>query len=84
MKETCTSKCRLQCFNNVSENERCDLFKNYWGLSNLELKRSYIRSCMMEVQARYKYTNAQKPRLPNNAFYFTVNGNRIRVCKLFF
>lgn len=38
----------------------------------------------MEIKPKYKYTNAAKPRLPNNAFYFTVNNNKIRVCKTFF
>lgn len=84
MKETCTSKCRLKCFDNIKEDERYNLFKAYWGLSNLELQRAFIRSCMMEVQPRYRYSNAQNPRLPNNAFYFTLDGKKIRVCKLFF
>ena len=38
----------------------------------------------MEIMSKYKYTNAAKPRSPNNAFYFTVNNNKIRVCKTFF
>lgn len=39
---------------------------------------------MMEINPKYKYSNADKPRLPNNAFYFTVNNTRIRVCKTFY
>lgn len=38
----------------------------------------------MEVKPKYKYTNAANPRKPNTAFYFTVDSQRIRVCKTFF
>nr|XP_053611997.1 uncharacterized protein LOC128676083 [Plodia interpunctella] len=77
-------KCRLKCPENINDTDRTTLFQSYWSIGNIELQRSYIRSCMMEIKPRYKYTNADKPRLPNNAFYFTVNNIKIRVCKTFF
>lgn len=82
MKNACN--CRLKCADNIDEFNRTQLFKSYWSLGEVELQRSYIRCCMMEVKPRYKYSNAARPRLPNNAFYFTVNNNKIRVCKTFF
>ncbi|KAL0821161.1 hypothetical protein ABMA28_005780 [Loxostege sticticalis] len=84
MKNPCTSKCRLKCAEKIAESDRVVLFNSYYKLGSLELQRAYIRSCLMEVMPKYKYTNAQKPRLPNNAFYFTVNEQRIRVCKQFY
>lgn len=39
---------------------------------------------MLNVQPRYKYTNAENPRRPNKAFYFTVNDEKVRVSKSFF
>lgn len=82
IKEACN--CRLKCSDNIDETERTQLFESYWSLGEVELQRSYIRCCMMEVKPKYKYSNAARPRLPNNAFYFTVNNNKIRVCKTFF
>ncbi|XP_063635225.1 uncharacterized protein LOC134805981 [Cydia splendana] len=77
-------ECKLKCSENINDTHRQTLFDRYWSIGNVDLQRSYIRSCMMEIKPKYKYTNAEKPRLPNNAFYFTVNNNRIRVCKTFY
>lgn len=77
-------KCKLKCSENINDADRHTLFQKYWSMANIDLQRAYIRSCMMEIKPRYKYTNAEKPRLPNNAFYFTVNSIKIRVCKTFF
>lgn len=82
MKEVCN--CRLKCFDKIMDTERITLFNHFWNLTDLEMQRAYIRCSMREVKPKYKYTNAEKPRLPNNAFYFTVNGNHIRVCKKYF
>jgi hypothetical protein len=83
IKDVCNN-CRLKCSERISETERIDLFNNYWSLGNLELQRAYISSCMIDIKPKYRYTNAEKPRLPNSALYFTVNGNKIRVCKKYF
>ncbi|CAK1601215.1 unnamed protein product [Parnassius mnemosyne] len=82
IKDAC--KCRLKCPENVVDADRKTLFDKYWSLGNIELQRSFIRNCMMEIKPKYKYSNSAKPRLPNNAFYFTINNTRIRVCKTFF
>lgn len=84
IKGPCTSKCRLKCIDNIKEIDRNVLFQKYWALGNIELQRSYIRNCMVEVKPKYKYTNAARPRKPNNSFYFTVNDIKIRVCKTYF
>ncbi|KAI8437969.1 hypothetical protein MSG28_010631, partial [Choristoneura fumiferana] len=76
--------CHLKCSENINEAGRIQLFQSYWALSDIELQRSYIKTCMMEIKPKYKYTNASRPRLPNNAFYFTVDSEKIRVCKTFF
>lgn len=84
LKKPCTKKCRLKCTDNINEVDRNTIFNSYWGMSNIELQRSFIRNSMLEVKPKYKYTNAERPRNPNCAFYFTVNGIKIRVCKVFF
>lgn len=74
----------VECSEKMDDLDRNTFFEMYWSLSNIQLQRNYIRSCMIEVKPKYKYTNAEKPRLPNNAFYFTKNNSKIRVCKTFF
>lgn len=39
---------------------------------------------MVDITPKYKYTNSEKPRRPNKAYYITVNTKKIRVCKTFF
>lgn len=82
MKPVCS--CRLKCFDNITENSRLSIFENFWRLGNIDLQRSFIRACMVEVKPKYKYTNSAKPRQPNNYFFFTIDGSKIRVCKTYF
>ncbi|VVC93603.1 unnamed protein product [Leptidea sinapis] len=85
MKDPCRAeKCRLKCATKINEEARAAIFQSYWDFGNLELQRAYISSCMIEVQPRYKYTNATNPRQPNVALYFTINGKKERVCKTYF
>lgn len=82
IKDVCNN-CRLKCPERVNEANRNTLFESYWSLGEIELQRSYIRSCMIEVRPKYTYSNAATPRLPNHAFYFTLDNNKLRVCKTF-
>lgn len=36
------------------------------------------------IKPKYRYSSTQDFRSMNSAFYFTINDNRIRVCKTFF
>lgn len=82
MKSPCS--CRMHCWDKINEEQRLTLFNSYWKLGNIQLQRAFIRSCMTDVSPKYRYTNAANPRLLNQAFYFTVDGVKIRVCKSFF
>ncbi|KAG6454562.1 hypothetical protein O3G_MSEX008752 [Manduca sexta] len=84
IKDTCTEKCRLKCAKNINDDERYNLFTNFWNLGNIVKQRAYIQSSMATVTPKYMYTNAENPRRPNKAFYFTINAKKIRVCKTFF
>lgn len=82
MKEPCT--CLMKCSEKIDETCRKEIFNSFWQLGSIELQRMFIKSCMMEIQPKYKYTNAEKPRAPNNAFFFSIGGSKIRVCKKYF
>lgn len=80
----CGDKCRLKCAEKIEEEQRTKIFREYWGLQDIEKKREFISSNMKSVNPRYKYSNRQEPRKPNNAFYFIIEGKNIRVCKFYF
>lgn len=80
----CAEKCRLKCFAKISNETRAQIFNEYYSLGNIEKQREYIASNMSSVNPKYKYSNAEHPRKPNNAFFFIMSGTKIRVCKLFF
>lgn len=80
----CGEKCRLKCSANVSEEERKNIFSEYYNLGNITMQRQYIINSTTLITPKYKYTNAANPRQNNNAFYFSVQNNKIRVCKTFF
>ncbi|XP_053603832.1 uncharacterized protein LOC128671409 [Plodia interpunctella] len=84
LKEPCTEKCRLKCTEKISIDSRYNIFRNFWDLGDLLRQRAYIRSCMKEIEPKYKYSNAAQPRRNNKSFYFIVDNINIRVCKTFF
>ncbi|XP_049886799.1 uncharacterized protein LOC126381347 [Pectinophora gossypiella] len=84
VKPACPQKCRLKCAEKINEQQRTEIHQRFWTQGNINIQRSYIRSCMVPVTAKYRYTNAEKPRGCNSAFYFTVDNNKLRVCKTFF
>ncbi|XP_072389593.1 uncharacterized protein [Diabrotica undecimpunctata] len=84
LKEPCTEKCRLKCTTNINIECRYDLFKKFWDLGDLSKQRAYISASMIDIQPKYKYSNAQRPRHNNKAFHFIVNNTTIRVCKTFY
>lgn len=84
LKEPCNDKCRLKCVEKINLDEKYNLFRNFWDLGDLMKQRAYIHSCMIDIEPKYKYTNAAQPRSNNKAYYFVVKDVNIRVCKTFF
>ncbi|XP_066958695.1 uncharacterized protein [Macrobrachium rosenbergii] len=87
MKPPCTEKCRLKCFSTFSNEERETIFSDYWQLGSLEKQRLFILNCMEQIEPSYRYIRVggkRPPRNLNNAFFFNVDGEKKRVCKLFF
>jgi hypothetical protein len=80
----CGNKCRLKCKDKVDEMKRQQVFDAYWALSDLERQREFIVRHSQQIKPKYRYSNTQNFRALNNAFYFEINGSKIRVCKPFF
>lgn len=77
LRKACTSICVHQCTKIINENQRHQILKYFNGLGELNLQRLFIQKCV-----------EQGKEGPDNTVYhryfFTINGRRIRVCKLFF
>lgn len=84
LKPPCGERCRVQCGQKITELDRELLFKEYWGLRDINRQREFINKHMLSIKPKYRYTTTKKGRKLNNAFYFTIAEQRIRVCKAFF
>ncbi|XP_060810035.1 uncharacterized protein LOC132904130 [Amyelois transitella] len=84
VKPPCNEKCRLKCFSKFTEQERKTYFDKYWDLRDINIQRAYIKSCMVEIKPKYKYSKNENPRKSNYAFYLNRSNTKERVCKTFF
>lgn len=87
LKPPCSEKCRLNCSSKINQEHRMEIFTSYWNLGDLTMQRQYLANSITPIEPSYRYIRvggSRQPRAMNNAFYFHVNGEKIRVCKLFF
>lgn len=82
MKPPCEiNKCKMQCSVKIQSQDRMRIFSKYWELGDINLQRNFINNCTKEIMPAVRFTGKQKPRKHNNAYYFIVNNEEIRVCK---
>lgn len=84
LRPPCGAKCRLNCKSKFDEPSRQQLFNAYWKLADLQRQREFIVRHSEEIKPKYRYSSTQNLRALNTAFYFEINGSRLRVCKTFF
>ncbi|CAG4907276.1 unnamed protein product [Colias eurytheme] len=84
MKPPCGEKCKQKCTNKITETQRKEIFDTYWSLGDLQRQREFILRHTSIIKPRYSYKVHNSNRGNNNAFYLSVDGERIRVCKQFF
>ncbi|CAF4891560.1 unnamed protein product [Pieris macdunnoughi] len=84
IKPPCGQNCTLKCADRINDARSLDIFNTFWALGDRQLQMMYILSNCTKITPKYKYTNAENPRNPNHAFYFSVDDEKIRVCKTLF
>lgn len=91
LKKPCDeSTCRLKCTTKIDETKRKQIFDNYWSLGDINRQRDFIKNSMQEIKSKHRSNRCQncmceKPlRALNNAFYFNIGDQKIRICKKFF
>lgn len=84
LKPPCGDKCKMECSTKIHEDCRKKIFANYWGLGDITLQRNFINSSTKAIVPAFRFSGKEKPRGYNNAYYFDVDNEKIRVCKKFF
>jgi len=87
MKSPCKDFCKLKCSSKFNDENRKELFSGFWELGDIEKQRQFISNSMQTIQPKYRYIRqggTRSPRNNNNAFYFILKEQKVRVCKLFF
>jgi hypothetical protein len=81
----CTEKCLFSCSKRISIKDRQNIFEGYWALGCLTRQRDYVASCITTLVSEYRRlkNNPKFSRKPNSCFYLTINGDKVRVCKVF-
>ena len=95
MRATCTEPCRLKCYQNCPEDQRLNLFREYYALANVESQWQYLANHMdtSVPKSRTKYRIRKKKgkasieplvirnRTNNVRYFLNINKERVRVCK---
>ncbi|CAG5040048.1 unnamed protein product [Parnassius apollo] len=84
LKPPCGDKCKMECSTKIDEDCRKKIFAKYWGLGDITLQRNFINSSTKAIVPAFRFSGKEKPRGYNNAYYFVVDNEKIRVCKKFF
>lgn len=85
-KKDCIAKCLYKCGKKISEEQRKEIFENYYKL-NAKEKRMFIVNTteMIKPERRRKGKNSENSRKGNSyKYFFIIDGTRIQVCKLFY
>lgn len=79
-------KCRVKCFEKISEDVRKNIFQHFWGESfGWQQRRKYILDRVKKTpKARTRVRSGGKERKHTYIYHLQVNGELIRVCKVMF
>ena len=85
MKKTCGVKCRYQCTNKFSNNDREKIFHSFWQLSDVNKQRQFILNYTVKKPKKNKNGLSDRRKSSVNWFLSSLNeqGKNV-VCKTFF
>lgn len=78
IKNTCNG-CKYKCHMKISNEERLQIFTNFWNLGDHNVQTQYILSLIetLPCEQRRKYKNKRKE---SNAYYLKEKNKKARVC----
>lgn len=80
--------CIYKCPVNISNEQRNQLFNSFYNLGSIRKQWEYIARCTQRITPKYRRVveNSKRKRCVRNlnvAYYFQLDDDRIRVCRLF-
>ena len=83
IKEGC--HCRLHCTSRITEEKRMTLFSEFWKFGCLLRQREYLCRHVLNVEKKTsKVFGCESRRKRSLAWFFQIDGRKVKVCKLFF
>ena len=90
LKSVDCNKCKFKCTQNITEEQRADIFQLFWSLESYERKKDFVVSRIQEKKTR-KYIDEstedlkkKRKRDVHRTYSFDIDGSKIYVCKKFF
>ncbi|KAF9406400.1 hypothetical protein HW555_013222, partial [Spodoptera exigua] len=82
----CIVKCRYQCMNHFSEDDRVKLCKDYWKINDYVSQKQFLLHQIVAKPIKTMKTGIpnEKHRSATYEYYFTKDDQQHRVCKDFF
>ncbi|CAH1636183.1 unnamed protein product [Spodoptera littoralis] len=77
-------KCKLKCLLNFPEEDRKEICKSYWALSDYCRQKDFILMNVLVQAPQRRLVNATRKRTVSRYYYFNKDDRKIRVCELFF
>lgn len=83
------TKCRNNCQEKISDEDKETIFTNYWKLGNHRKRCAYVSSMLSanyKASHRPKYLDVEKQRFRQITYkyFLEIDGKRIHVCKICF
>ena len=75
--------CVNHCNQRLPDARRDELFHDYWKLGEWQRQRDYIANHVMRKQTK-RNTNKDSRRKQTFSYFFTINDQKIKVCKTVF
>ncbi|ESP01684.1 hypothetical protein LOTGIDRAFT_176440 [Lottia gigantea] len=80
----CGQSCRLQCCTKISQIDRMNIFKSFWGMNNHQRRRDFVVSHAKRFGKKRNINKAESRRKHSIYYYLPVNEVDTRVCKKMF
>lgn len=77
-------KCKNNCSQNFTEEDRINICKTYWGLANYSRQKDFILMNVSANPPQRVYVNAKRKRTVSRSYSFQLAERKIKVCEKFF
>jgi len=77
-------KCRMKCFDKISEDNRKTVFTEYWGLGDHVRQWDFIARCVRIQEKKVATTSNNSRRALSRKYSLPINNVDIKVCKVMF